>query len=67
MKTYTIDRWYDRSLRSWIIQLMDENDFQVGEAVFVYSKKEAFDTPLDYMISLNEEVILFNERGGNPS
>lgn len=51
---YTLDRFYDRSIRSWTILCKDENDFQVGDAVHVYSRGEAiavtladFDLPKD--------------------
>jgi hypothetical protein len=44
---YTLDRFYDRSIRSWTILCKDENDYQVGEAVHVYSRKEAMEVTLD--------------------
>ena len=44
---YKLDRFYDRSIRSWTILCKDENDFQVGEAVHVYSRKEAMEVTLD--------------------
>lgn len=37
------DRWYDRSSRNWIVQLLDENGYQIGTAVYVYSKQEAIE------------------------
>jgi len=36
-----IDMWYNRNERSWVVQLKDKNDFQIGAAIYVYSKKEA--------------------------
>lgn len=36
-----LDRWYDRQTRSWVIQLLDPEGNQVGEAIYVASKKEA--------------------------
>lgn len=44
---YTLDRFYDRSIRSWTILCKDENDYQVGEAVHVYSKLEALAITLE--------------------
>jgi len=35
------DRWYNRSERSWVVQLKDKYDNQIGEAKYVYSKQEA--------------------------
>lgn len=43
---YTIDCFYDRSIRSWTILCKDENDYQVGDAIYVYSKAEALDITL---------------------
>ncbi len=36
-----IERWYDRSSKNWIVQLLDPEGNQVGNAIYVYSKKEA--------------------------
>lgn len=36
-----IDRWYDRHERSWVVQLKDKFDNQIGEAIYVYSKEKA--------------------------
>lgn len=33
--------WYDRSIRGWTITKRDENDYQIGEAIYVASKDEA--------------------------
>lgn len=35
------DRWYDRHSRSWVVQAKDALDNQVGEAIYVYTKREA--------------------------
>jgi hypothetical protein len=35
------DRWYDRHVRSWVVQAKDADDNQVGAAVYVYSRREA--------------------------
>ena len=37
----TIDKWYDKFTKSWVVQLKDENDYQIGDAIYVYSKREA--------------------------
>lgn len=36
-----IDRWYDRHIRSWVIQRKDSEGNQIGDSVYVYSKPEA--------------------------
>lgn len=41
LKPSKIDMWYDRSQRSWIVQLKDQEDNQIGEAAYVHSKTEA--------------------------
>jgi hypothetical protein len=41
MNIFTVDRWYDRLQKTWVCQLKDTNDNQVGNAIFVYSKDEA--------------------------
>jgi len=33
--------WYDRYTKSWVVQVKDENDNQIGTADYVYSRKEA--------------------------
>jgi hypothetical protein len=35
------DRWYDKHTRSWVVQAKDSEDNQIGEAVYVASKREA--------------------------
>lgn len=30
----TVDRWYDRSSRSWVVQAKDANGNQVGDSVY---------------------------------
>jgi len=41
LKPSTVDMWYDRSQRSWIVQLKDQDDNQIGDAAYVHSKPEA--------------------------
>jgi hypothetical protein len=33
--------WYDRHTRSWVVQLLDDRDNQIGDADFVATKGEA--------------------------
>lgn len=38
-----VERWYDRRSRNWIVQLLDEDGNQIGDAYYCYTKKEASD------------------------
>ncbi len=46
-KGWSIDRWYNREMRSWCAQLKDSKGNQVGEAHYVYSKGEVQNITLD--------------------
>ena len=37
----TIDKWYDRKTRSWVIQIKNKEGFQLGEAQYFGTKQEA--------------------------
>jgi hypothetical protein len=37
----TVEFWYSRSVRSWVVQVKDAEGNQVGDAHYVYSKQEA--------------------------
>lgn len=41
LKPSKVDMWYDRHERSWVVQLKDQEENQIGEATYVYSKPEA--------------------------
>ena len=40
-KVHHVDKWYDRHTRSWIIQLMDESDNQIGDAMYYGNRADA--------------------------
>ena len=42
-KPTKVKRWYDRHVRSWVLQVTDDNGFQIGQAVYVGTKGEAID------------------------
>ena len=44
---FSIDMWYNRSQKSWVIQVKDKECNQIGDAVYVYSKPEALNQ-VDY-------------------
>lgn len=33
--------WYDKQFRTWVVQCKDDKDNQVGDAIYVYTKREA--------------------------
>ena len=35
-----IDAWYDRHTKDWCIQLLNKDDYQVGDAIRVGNKKD---------------------------
>lgn len=37
----SIDAWYDRHTRLWIIQKLNKEGYQIGDASYVYGKKLA--------------------------
>ena len=36
-----VDVWYDRISKNWVVEVKDERGYQVGEAIYVYTKPEA--------------------------
>lgn len=36
-----IEKWYDRKTRSWVIQTLNKERFQIGEAQYFGTKQEA--------------------------
>lgn len=46
-----VDYWYDKNTKSWVVQRKDNRGDQIGNADYVYSKKEALDLVKHY----NEE------------
>ena len=40
-KPFSIDMWYDRHERSWVIQVKDKENCQIGDSVYVGTKPEA--------------------------
>ena len=45
----TIRRWYNRSTKDWVVQLLDKDEYQLGSAIYLYEKKDAFNVkPTDF-------------------
>lgn len=40
-KPASIEVWYDRHTKSWVVQRFTENHSQIGDADYVYTKREA--------------------------
>lgn len=40
-KPFSIDMWYNRLERSWVVQVKDEENCQIGDSVYVGTKPEA--------------------------
>ena len=39
-----LDMWYDRHTKLWVIQKLNKDGYQIGDAVIVYGKKSAMET-----------------------
>lgn len=37
----SVDAWYDMHTRLWVVQLLNKDGYQVGDAQYVYGKTEA--------------------------
>jgi len=46
-KPFSIDMWYNRSQKSWVVQVKDEENNQIGDSIYVHSKPEALNQ-VDY-------------------
>ena len=50
----TVDAWYDRHTRLWVVQKLNKDGYQVGDADYVYGKADAMrvkkETEKDYNI-----------------
>jgi len=40
-KPFSIDMWYNRNDKSWVVQLKDKENNQLGDSTYVHSKPEA--------------------------
>lgn len=38
---HKVVKWYDRSVRSWVVAVEDKYGNQVGDSIHVYTKREA--------------------------
>ena len=40
MTPHHVDMWYDRNTKSWVIQLKNKDNYQIGDAEYVGGGKE---------------------------
>ena len=54
---FSVDTWWDQQARVWITQILDENEFQQGEALFSGNRTSAkFDHQLAIATALELEA-----------
>lgn len=55
-KITSVDAWYDRHTRLWVVQCLDADGYQVGDATYVYGKKDAMEVKADLERELSDEA-----------
>lgn len=50
-----VDYWYDSHTKSWVVQRKNNRGDQIGNADYVYSKKEALDLVKEYNEKFEKE------------
>ncbi len=50
-----VDYWYDSNTKSWVVQRKNNRGDQIGNADYVYSKKEASDLLKEYEEEFDRE------------
>lgn len=46
-----IDCWYDKHTKLWVLQKMNKDGYQIGDAYYIYGKK----TAMEYKKQLEQE------------
>ncbi len=59
-----IDVWFDKNTNSWVTQLKDNEDNQLGNADYVHSKKEATGYAETLQREHKEATIKIHKRNG---
>lgn len=54
---FSIDMWYNRPERAWVIQLKDEENTQIGDSVYVGTKTEAINQVNRWKTEFNVPLI----------
>lgn len=49
---HKVEKWYNRSSKSWVVQVLDRYGNQIGDASYVHSRKEA-DDEVEYLERTN--------------
>lgn len=52
-KVVEIDAWYDRHSKSWCIQLLNKEGYQIGNAIWVGNKEDKDAVVTDLKIEYN--------------
>ncbi|MBQ6679512.1 MAG: hypothetical protein IJM76_05760 [Lachnospiraceae bacterium] len=42
-RVVSVDAWYDRHTRLWVIERLNKDGYQIGDAIYVYGKKDAME------------------------
>jgi hypothetical protein len=53
-KAVSVRIWYDRSIKTWVIQKLDDRGYQVGDAEYAYSRGEALSLKIFYEKEIRE-------------
>lgn len=40
-KVNSVDCWYDKHTKLWVIQMLNKDGYQIGRAEYIYGKKAA--------------------------
>lgn len=43
LRATRVERWYNRTERSWVVMLVTDEGYQVGASTYVYSREDALD------------------------
>ena len=56
LKSYVIDRWYDKQSRSWVCQAKDSQGNQYGDAIFAGTKAGAYVITIEDFLTQREKT-----------
>jgi hypothetical protein len=59
----TIEVWYNKYENSWVAQVKDDQNNQIGEANYVYSKNEAIDYAKSHQEDFKCDIKVFKRDG----
>ena len=59
MKAVKVEVWFDHYTKCWVAEAMTEEGFQVGEANYTHTKKEAIEYAKEYKLP----IVKYNKQG----